>query len=136
MELGSHRAQQAFEPLIVLVSMRLWKRFWFNKRVRLTVKSDSVAALSVLFKLQSRGEGPSLVARELALDLAQSTYTPAIVEHLPGTANTIADLLSRLGTASQKGPLPDVLRGASLRICPARGVEFWRSLDPLRSLGK
>ena len=128
-ELGSHRAQQTSESLIVLVAMRLWKPYWFNKRVRLTVKSDSVAGLSALFKLQSHGDGPSLVARELALDFAKSTYTPAIVERLPGTANTIADLLSRLGTASQKGPLPDVLRGVLLRICPVRCVAFWRWFD-------
>ena len=92
---GKAEAQQGMESFGLLVALRLWRRFWYNRRVVLTVRSDSVAGLTVVLKFRSTGQAPSLVARELAIDMARTTYTPQIVEHVPGVANVIADLLSR-----------------------------------------
>ena len=36
-----------------------------------------------------------LIAREAALDVADGLYEPLVVEHIPGVANVLADVLSR-----------------------------------------
>ena len=127
-ELGSHTAQQSLESFGVLVAMRVWTNAWFNKRVLLTVRSDSVSALTTLFKLRSRGEGSLITARELAADLSKANYLPTFIEHLPGHANTIADVLSRLDAEDKK--LPEALHGVTLRVLPPRGRDWWKTLEP------
>ena len=37
----------------------------------------------------------NVVAKELALDIAQGVYRPQLVQHVPGLANKSADALSR-----------------------------------------
>ena len=113
----------------------MWKRYWQNKRITLTVRPDSVSGLTVVLKLKSTGEAPSLVARELAVDLSRTTYMPAVVEHIPGVANVVADVLSRYdaptpGKASQEKHIPACLIGATLRACPPRPKSWWVSLAP------
>ena len=90
--LGSSDAHQGCEAFALLVALRLWKCYWHNKRITLTVRSDSVSGLTVVLKLKSSGEAPSLIARALAVDLSRTTYLPAIVEHIPGVANVVADI--------------------------------------------
>ena len=137
---GKAEAQQGMEPFALLVALRLWKRFWHNRRVVLTMRSDSVAGLTVVLKFRSTGEAPSLVARELAIDMARSTYTPQIVEHVPGVANVIADLLSRYDVPNKSYDVPNYwdglkamprcLWGATMRVVPPRPRNWWVSLDP------
>ena len=92
-EYGTRKSQQAFEALALIVALKTWAHHWQNLRVCLTVRSDSVSGLTVMMKHKSSGEAPALIAREAALLISRSTYTPTIYEHIPGIANVIADTL-------------------------------------------
>ena len=81
--------------MFMLVALRLWAPVWMNRRIKLGVRSDNVTALTTLLKFKASGEAPSIIARELALDVAGGVYVPSVIEHLPGVANTIIDVLSR-----------------------------------------
>ena len=87
---GSSEGQQAFEALVVLAALRLWKPWWIHRRVCLEVRSDSDSALIMLIKLKASGTGTNIIARELALDIGDSLYEPNVAAHVPGVANTIA----------------------------------------------
>ena len=78
-------------------------------RARVTVRSDSVSALTVLLSLKARGVGPLIVARELALTFAEATYNPVIGEHISGISNITCDILSR---PNVNRDLPAVLKQA------------------------
>ena len=80
-------SQQTVESLAVLVAMRAWKQRWLHQRVFIKVKSDSISALVLMFKLKTAGYGAGIVAREVALDLAQSEYYPNVCQHVPGIAS-------------------------------------------------
>ena len=88
-------AQQVVEALAVLVALRAWKRRWAHRRILLEVKSDSISALAMSLKTKASGYGTSIIARELALDIAQSEYKPDVAEHIPGVDNVLADVFSR-----------------------------------------
>ena len=66
----------------------------------------------MVIRMQAKGAGTSVVARELALDVADCLYTPAIGEHVPGVANKLADYLSRLDDHVDE-PIPGPLRNVS-----------------------
>ena len=129
-KVGSANGQQAFEALAILVMLRTWAPRWKGRRVKLAVKSDSVSALTVLLKFKTIGEAPGVIAREIALDVAGSVYTPTLVRHIPGVANTVADVLSRWFAPGGPPQLPPILAEAQLRICPPRGREWWKTLRP------
>eukprot|EP00971_Amphidinium_carterae_P097915 1937514-Amphidinium_carterae.1 len=94
-EFGTSSSQQALEALAILVALRQWHNHWESRRARLTVRSDSVSALALVFRFKSSAT-TSLIAQELALDAAQSLYLPSVGEHLPGIANVTCDVLSRM----------------------------------------
>ena len=49
----------------------------------------------MLAKLRSAAGG-GLIAREIALEVAEGTFEPQRLTHLPGISNDIADALCRL----------------------------------------
>ena len=53
-------------------------------RLYLSVRTDNRGALAVVSSLKGSGSALTLVARELALDLASCTYFPHVLEQLPG----------------------------------------------------
>ena len=126
-ELGSSRGQQIWEALCVLCALRLWAPAWRTRRIRLRVKSDSVVALIMVVKMRCSGEGFSIVARELALDIGEALYEAGVAAHLPGQANTIADDLSRLGEPGHLD-VPKQLANAQRDSLPARSAEWWITL--------
>ena len=76
---GQAAGQQTWECLAALVALRCWTKFWRNHRVRLTVRGDSVAMLTMLCKLKPSASQPlGLIAREVALDIAEATFEPDI----------------------------------------------------------
>ena len=111
----------------MLVALRLWASRWASKRIFLRVRGDSVSALTMVLNMTARGEGPSIIAREMALDVADALYVPNVAIHLPGAANCTADLLSRL---EQKGrpALPAALRWARERRPQRRTQQWWRAI--------
>ena len=54
-----------------------------RRRVQPTirVRSDSVSALTIVLKLKTKGKGPGIIARDMALDIAEGCYQPLIAEH-------------------------------------------------------
>ena len=118
------KGQQVFEVLAILVSMRLWANKWADRRIRLTVRSDSVSALTLLLRFKS-GPTTSVIAREIAYDVALSLYQPTVAQHVAGVVNTTCDLLSRWSNDSQ---LPACLRQANLCQPPVRSESYYKTL--------
>ena len=83
-----HRGYQ--EAIAILFGLRAWLSTWTGVAPRLHVRSDSVAALTMVARMKSSSPSISNVARELALTLAASSVRPCIVEHTPGVANKLA----------------------------------------------
>ena len=89
-------AQRPNEALPVLVAPRARAPRWQTGRATLSVCSDPTTALAALERLQSKGAGPGLVAREVAIDAAKAVYRPCVAEHLSGLAKETCDAFSRL----------------------------------------
>ena len=109
----------------MLTSLRQWRHLWRTRRATLKVRSDSISALVMVLNLKATGRGPSIIARELALDLADALYRPVVAEHVPGVANVTADGLSRM---AQDGTVPSGLTEATRVVVPERTTQWWRTL--------
>jgi hypothetical protein len=120
-------AQQTVEALAVLVGLRAWKSQWLHKQVVLKVRSDSVSALVIALKLKTKGVGPGIIAREMALDIAASEYLPSIVNHIPGLENVVADELSRRLQPGHDYIHPPALLGAEELVLAPRTRAYYRS---------
>jgi len=79
--LGDCAAQQTVEALAALVALRSWSSRWIGLQPTIRVRSDSISALTIVLKLKTRGKGPGIVARDMALDIAEGCYQPLIAEH-------------------------------------------------------
>jgi len=125
---GSSTAQQTVEALAALVALRVWRIRWSQAGVRLRVRSDSVAALIVVLKLKTSGKGSAIIAREMALDVAWSNFTPHIAEHVPGIANVVCDALSRKHQPGASYAFPSELHGVREAVLPVRDRSYFKSL--------
>ena len=137
-ERGSCDGQQALEGLAILVAMRIRNDAADCKRVRLTVKSDNVGALTLLLKMRPSSPQQAILARELALITVQSAFPP-IITHTPGVANKIADLLSRLEDPSKSNNNVFRLTALSKAVrtqVPDRPKEWYRALSAAVPRGK
>jgi hypothetical protein len=79
--LGDCAAQQTVEALAALVALRSWSSRWKGLQPTIRVRSDSISALTIVLKLKTRGKGPGIIARDMALDIAEGCYQPLIAEH-------------------------------------------------------
>ena len=129
------KCQQAFEALTLLVALRQWRYHWATRRCVLHVASDNIAALSMVCKIQPHSPMLNLIARELALDVADAIYQPQICEHVPGVANIAADALSRKYDPGFRYHLPTVLRGATEIHPELRPPAWWRAACPRQRQG-
>eukprot|EP00971_Amphidinium_carterae_P351397 6492091-Amphidinium_carterae.2 len=93
---GDCRGQQTWECLCVLVMIRLWSDLLLRPGVHWTIRTDNTTVLNLITKLSASGEGPSLIAKEIALELSDMAWQPKVASHIPGIDNTIPDILSRL----------------------------------------
>jgi len=125
-QIGDPRGQQTWECLAVWMAMLIWRAQWQQNRARLEVRSDSVAALTLLLKMKADGAGPAIIAREVALLLAEAPFVPTVCSHTPGLANVVADALSR---ASAPGPAewPPQLASARRVELPPRAAQLFRA---------
>ena len=99
------------------------------------VKGDSVSMLTLLLHLKARAASPGLglVAREVALDIAEAVYSPDVASHTPGIAHKLADALSRRFMPQKEGKvweIPSVLQQVPEVEAPVRSPDFWRCLHP------
>ena len=103
-----------WECLAILVAVRLWARLWAQDRMILRVRGDNVGALTLLIKLRPATRNPAMgiIARELALNLAQLSFQPEAI-HTPGLSHVVADLLSRIYSPTGSGTANSALHPAS-----------------------
>ena len=69
-----------------------------------------------------------LIARELALDIAEAVYCPDVAEHVPGIANVTADLLSRKHEPDSGWSIPVFLHRVPEMVVPQRSDNYFRSI--------
>ena len=124
----SSKDQQAAEALAILVALRQWAPLWLDQRVRLQLRTDNVAALTTLIKMQPHSNALGIIARELALDVAASAYQPDEAIHIPGIANKAADILSRRFVPGTPPPLPPYLDARREHVCALRNEGWWLAL--------
>ena len=124
----SCKDQQALEALAVLVSLREFASHWKSIRITLSIRTDNVAALVMLAKMQPHSQQLGIVARELALDISDVAFVPEIVEHIPGISNVAADALSRQSDPFKRIAIPSYLTSATRHVCANRTKSWWRSL--------
>ena len=121
------RAQQAFESLALLIILRMWLPGFAKHRVSVRVRGDNMAALAMLAKMQPKSRSLQIVARELALDLSQCSYSPDFIEHVPGISNGVADALSRMAEVNSSFQLPTMLSTTRFDAAPHRNSAWWRT---------
>ena len=121
--------QQAVEALAILVALRHWMGWWKERRVQLAIRTDNVAALTLVCRMQPKGTSLGIIARELALDIACSTFAPDDVAHIPGVSNIAADILSRRHAPDGSAKaLPYYLKPECETHPATREITWWRSL--------
>ena len=114
---------------MVLVALRAWRHRWKHRRIELRVKSDSISALVLCLNLKTSGHGTSIVAREMALDIAHSEYKPNVAQHIPGIDNVVADALSRKFAPDFDFALPTCLKPEQELMLPQRDIAHYRTLQ-------
>ena len=119
--------QQAFEALALLVAVRLWLPQFKTQRVKICLRGDNMAALYAVAKMQPKSKALGIVARELALDLADASYSVDFLQHVAGLANVTADALSRKEQPGKTFKLPSLLSNAVEVKPPARAPCWWRN---------
>ena len=128
--IGDAKGQAILETMAIVIGLRSWGHLLCRGRWCLRVRSDSQAALGAAFRLRSRNPIMNMLIRELALDLAEGKYELKILEHLPGTQNTIADDLSRLHQPGASGVLPPSVAKASRTYPAPRDASWWTAYGP------
>ena len=125
-------SQQAFEALVLLVALRVWQYTWAKTRCIIHVSSDNMGALSMMCRMQPHSASLGVVAREVALDIADAIYEPQLASHVPGVANVAADALSRKYQPDFQYALPAILQASAEVHPPERTPSWWRSTVPTR----
>ena len=128
MEIGSCRSQQAAEALCVVVALRTWMKYWKSQRLTVRIRSDSVAALTLAIRHKAQGYACSILARELALDIATASFLPVAGVHIPGVSNVVTDALSRKFQPGKQYMVPECLSGVAEMRLEVRTRSFFRTL--------
>ena len=124
---GIADGQQVWECLCLLVALRVWSSWWLPRRSAIAIRSDNKTAIAMAATLKGTGSC-NIIARELAIIYAHSSFQPKVVEHLPGLANVAADALSRLHEPGAHYAIPDELLGLSPVPVPVRDERYYRTL--------
>ena len=119
-------SQGIVETLAVLVAIRHWAKELASCRVELQVQSDSVTTLALTQRLANRDCTLNFLGGELAVQCERIGIEALAASHLPGSANTVADFLSRPSKWKDVS-MPAELRGIDIQAPEAR-IEGWYSL--------
>ena len=95
-----------------------------------------MAALTITLKLKTSGKGPGIIAREMALDIAQACYAPFVSEHVPGPNNDICDALSRKFQPGIVFQLPAAVKDVPETLLCPRTRCYYRTAELPTSLVK
>ena len=71
-----------------------------------------------------------MLARELPLLYAKSSYEPRRFQHTPGIANLLADSLSRIAEPGKSYNIPPRLAHLDAATLPVRDEAWYSSLKP------
>eukprot|EP00971_Amphidinium_carterae_P342495 6481823-Amphidinium_carterae.2 len=126
-QIGTSTGQQCWEALALLVAVKIWKRFLLDPRNLWIIKSDSISTLVLATKLSVRSPAPQLIAKELALMMAETAAFPQEVHHVPGTLNVQPDALSRI-FAPEPTEIPIAVRRLIRDSPPARPSTYYETL--------
>ena len=125
--------QQVWEALAMLTAIDLWSTTWNQRRIVLKITGDNVTALTLLTKMRPPSPELAIIARELALRLAELSFPPD-AQHSHGVGHIFADKLSRVFSPTGKGMLtPDLhpaMATAQVAEAPERGSSFYRLSEP------
>ena len=91
------------------------------------MRTDNISALTLVCRMQTSAPRLALIAREIAMDIARSIYSPDLVAHIPGIANAAADALSRVASPSPPS-LPAYLTPELATKPPPRNSSWWRTI--------
>jgi hypothetical protein len=119
--LGESAHTSLWEALCILTALRLWGCYLPQG---LALRSDSLASLSALARMDSPSPGINALLREVALIEGQSGRTWVSLTHIPGIPNSWADALSRLGAPAPK-QVAQVFQGMPRKKVPPRGESFY-----------
>ena len=89
-----------------------------------------MTALAAVGYFKARSPEVAVVARELALVMADGEYAPDFFSHLPGVANYASDMLSRQYQPGFAFKLPGCLAHATSVTPGKRSAEWFLSLRP------
>ena len=138
--IGCNKGQQLWECLAILIAVRLWAHIWSRERIVLRICGDNVGALTLLVKLRPPTKNPAMgiIARELALDLAQLSFQPDAT-HTPGLSHVVADVLSRVhspdGSGRVSSDLHPALAGAEGCDMPCRSEQWYQAYQARKASG-
>ena len=93
----------------------------------LKVKGDSRAALGAIGKMRSPSSALNAVVRELALDLAQSSFQLGVLEHVAGVDNKVPDFLSRRSEPGAAKIAPPEIQGLNFTKVEMRIASWWKT---------
>ena len=127
-QIGDHRGQQVWESLCMLIALRLWKSYWFDRPTVLCTKADNVTTLVLISCLKAKGGGTGIIARELALDLGEAAHAPAMRQHISGIENSTCDSLSRLFQPGKNYQVPPSVSHLRPDSVPDRPRSWYKSL--------
>ena len=89
---GDEKCQQVVESLNLLVALRTWKKFWGQERVSLEVRSDNIAALTLLLNLKGSSKALNRVGRELAFVMHTLGWHRLLQTCCLGNSATLSEL--------------------------------------------
>ena len=129
--MGTRQASSTWRRLAslsILVGLRLWGRYFANKKARLQVRGDSVVSLTLSRKLASSSKFLNGIGAEIALEIELLGMDEIFTEHTPGKLLVWADSLSRRSApgGSDSDAIPKELLGAKRRTPPSRDNAFYK----------
>ena len=84
--------------------------------------------LACIYKFwHTKCEALGVIARELALDLADASYAVDFLQHVAGVANVTADTFSRKWQPDKRFATPSLLTEAGEVKPPVRSPKWWRN---------
>ena len=128
-DIGNCSCQQIVECLAQLVGLRCWCRFWKTQHVLLEIAADSITALTMLDILKASSPAISLISREIALEMGDCAFRPAVRTHLPGVCINLADVFSRRGQVDNAFVLPPCLANIDETLVPRRDKHYYLTSD-------